>query len=738
VVEDRESASSINDTLIVLIPKVKDPTLLTQFRPISLCNVIYKIASKVIANRLKEIMPDIISDEQSAFVPGRLITDNIIAAYECLHFMKRNKAKKNQYCALKLDMTKAYDRVEWAYLRAVLLKLGFPVGWVDIVMDMISSVKFSVLLNGKKLQEFTPSRGIRQGDPISPYLFLLAAEGLSCLLISSVQSPNLSGLQVAPLAPPVNHLLFADDSLLFVKANSVGAAEVSQVLEAYCQASGQRINYGKSSIYFSKGVSEATRATIKGIMNVPNETLNEKYLGMPSDVGSSKNSAFKFIKDRLWNKVQGWIEKSLSTAGKEILVKSVAQAVPVYSMSCFKLPRGLCEHLNMLIRKFWWGSKDGRRKPHWVSWNAMTQPKDMGGLGFKDFELFNLSLLARQAWRVLKYPNSLSASILKGVYFPNNDILHAGFGSHPSQIWRAIVEGRDVLKQGLIRRIGIGNDTLIWEDNWIPRDEFLRPYGSPNQNPPTRVSELISHAEASWDRQKIMDNFLPMDVPFILGIPICSSEIADSWAWHFERRGEFTVRSAYRMLTATKQRREAWLEGSAGPSSTMQESKDWKALWKVQVPAKIRMFLWRLSKQSLPTEDVRSHRNMSPSSCCGLCGAEDSWRHSLLLCPMARCIWAMAEPEIAEFLVDANDTREKYWLFHVMETLTHEAFIKIAVTLWAIWSARRKAIHEGIFQSPSSTHCFIQRFLSDLRASGQQQVQRNTPCQPTRRPNIQG
>ena len=160
-------------------------------------------------------------------------------------------------------------------------KLGFTDRWVDIVMGLVTTVEFSVLFNGKKLHQFTPSRGIRQGDLISPYLFLLAAEGLSCLLKSKSESSNLHGIQVAPTAPPVNHLLFADDSLLFFKANGVGANKVYQVLDTYCQATGQHINYSKSSIYFSKGVPDSVRGEIKETLNVPNETLNEKYLGMP-------------------------------------------------------------------------------------------------------------------------------------------------------------------------------------------------------------------------------------------------------------------------------------------------------------------------------------------------------------------------------------------------------------------------------------------------------------------------
>jgi hypothetical protein len=233
-----DSPDVINKTFIVMISKITNPKELSQFRPISLCNVLYKVASKVVANRLKRVLPEIISEEQSAFVPGRLITDNIITAYECLHFMKRKKRKENRYCALKLDMRKAYDRVEWTYLEAIMLKLGFSRAWVTLVMRLVSLVSFSVLFNGAPQEEFRPSRGIRQGDPISPYLFLIAAEGLLCLLKDKDQSSALNGLKVAPTAPAVNHLLFADDSLLFFKASTEGARELKEVLQKYCNASG--------------------------------------------------------------------------------------------------------------------------------------------------------------------------------------------------------------------------------------------------------------------------------------------------------------------------------------------------------------------------------------------------------------------------------------------------------------------------------------------------------------------
>ena len=208
-------------------------------------------------------------------------------------------------------------------------------------------------------------------------------------------------------------------------------------------------------------------------------------------------------------------------------------------MACFKLPRGLCQHINRLLRKFWWGSKKGERRTAWVSWDVMSQPKYMGGMGFRDIELFNLALLARQAWRLLQEPLSLSARILKAVYYPACSVLDAELGKNPSQVWRSIVEGRDTLKLGLIKRIGTGDGTHIWHDNWIPRDFKLRPVCPKAPNPPQMVSELIDHASASWDIQLLEEHFYDMDKAEILNIPLSSKVQADFWSWHYDKRDLF-------------------------------------------------------------------------------------------------------------------------------------------------------------------------------------------------------
>ena len=185
------------------------------------------------------------------------------------------------------------------------------------------------------------------------------------------------------------------------------------------------------------------------------------------------------------------MEQTLSAGGKEVLIKAVAQAVPIFSMSCFRLPRGLCQHIDGLLRGFWWGSKEGKRRTCWVAWEDMTKPKYMGGLDFRDIELFNLALLARPAWRILQELQALSSRVLKAVYFSETDFLEAELGPSPSRIWRAVIDGKDVLKQGLIRRIGTGEETDVWQMNWLPRDGMMRPVSCLSNTPPVKVHEPI-------------------------------------------------------------------------------------------------------------------------------------------------------------------------------------------------------------------------------------------------------
>lgn len=354
-----------NETIVVLIPKVLNPSRMKDLRPISLCNVVFKIITKVIARRLKEVLPAIISPSQSAFVPGRLITDNVLIAYETTHFMHQRKGGRDGLAAVKLDMSKAYDRVEWSFLENMMLKMGFSRDWVHLIMGCVTTVTYRIKVNNDLTEVIVPERGLRQGCPLSPYLFILCAEGLSALFQDAEREGSLQGVQVCTGAPRINHMFFADDSLIFMKANEASAGKLMSILALYEDASGQVINKDKSAVMFSKGTSQAAKRKFKNLLQISNEAFNERYLGLPIYLGKSKSKAFGYLLEKVWKKIQGWKEKFLSRAGKEILVKAVAQAIPIFAMSCFDLTKTLCDDISSMVCRYWWNNQEEDRH-HWL------------------------------------------------------------------------------------------------------------------------------------------------------------------------------------------------------------------------------------------------------------------------------------------------------------------------------------------------------------------------------------
>ena len=377
----------------MLIPKVKKVKKMSNFRPISLCNVIYKIISKVLANRLKSILPQIISPTQSAFVWGCLITDNVLVAYETLYAMHIRKKGKKGALALKLDVSKTCDRVEWGFLKGMMIKLGFPEVWVDRVMSCVSTPSFSIRINGKAYGNIVPTRGIRH--PLSPYLFLICAKGFTSLLAKAEFEGSLHGVAVCRHAPSVTNLLFADDSLIFCQANKNEVQVVSDTLQLYAEASGQCINLEKSSAYFNSNVPVDQKAWIIDKLKVKEVEKFDAYLGLPTLIGRWKYDTFAFIKERVWKKMQGWKGKLLSRASKEVLIKAVAQSIPTFLIGVFQLLGKLCDELDAMCARFWWGQIGQERKIHWKNWSFLTLSKKEGGMGFRDLRSFNLAMLAK-------------------------------------------------------------------------------------------------------------------------------------------------------------------------------------------------------------------------------------------------------------------------------------------------------------------------------------------------------
>ena len=214
------------------------------------------------------MLPDIISPTQSAFVTGRLITDNVLVAYETIHTMHVRKKGKKGSMALKLDISKVYDRVEWPFLEKIMEKLGFPPRWIERVMSCFTTPSFSVLVNEKPHGMIHPAREICQGDPLSPYLFLLCAKGFTVLLAKAELDRKITGVSICRGAPRVTNLLFADDSLLFCQATPREGEVVAEILQTYERASSQSINLEKSSVFFSNNTTDTQKQQMLQILGV--------------------------------------------------------------------------------------------------------------------------------------------------------------------------------------------------------------------------------------------------------------------------------------------------------------------------------------------------------------------------------------------------------------------------------------------------------------------------------------
>ena len=254
-------------TNLVLIPKIAHPELITQFRPISLCNTLYKLVSRIIVHRLKPYILEAINPCQVGFVPGRHTSDNIIIVQEVIRTLISRRGQMG-YVALKLDLEKAYDRLEWHYIQETLEFFQLPPTLITLIMNMISSTWFHVLWNGSPLLEVVPSRGLRQGDPLSPYLFILCLERLSIKLVEAVRDKLIHPISFRGRVR-LSHLFFEDDIFLFTRATARDCKNLGQILLRFCESSGQIMSVTKSKVWFSPRTPRHIKEQLAGILGLP-------------------------------------------------------------------------------------------------------------------------------------------------------------------------------------------------------------------------------------------------------------------------------------------------------------------------------------------------------------------------------------------------------------------------------------------------------------------------------------
>ncbi|XP_058749172.1 uncharacterized protein LOC131622119 [Vicia villosa] len=599
-------------------------------RPISLCNVVYKVVSKLLANRLKKCLSKCIGEEQSAFVEGRSILDNAMIAFEVVHALKHRTTGNNAQLALKIDISKAYDCVDWGFLRGMLYRLGFAENWVRWMMMCVTSVNYSVLVNADNVGPIQPGRGLRQGDPLSPYLFILITEGLSALIRGVVARGDIHGVQICRGAPSVSHLLFTDDCFLFCRANITEVHNIMEILNLYVAASGQDINLFKFEVFFSRNISLSAQEDLANIMGVRHVLGTCTYLGLPSLIGRSKKAAFGYVKDQIWKKINSWRGRPISKAGKEVMIKSVLQAIPSYIMSLFILPEGMVSDIEKMLNSFWWGGGSNQNGIRWMKWGNLTGSKEEGGIGFRDLRTFNLAMVAKRGWHLLSNPHSLVSRIYKARYFPHSAFLDAPIGSNPSFVWRSIWQARDLLTLGCRWSIGDGRNIPVMGAPWIRgRNEGM--VGGPQQQNVYNmaVSDLMLPTGKYWNGQLILNAFDGGTAEDILRTPLVEDVVEDKWIWKAEKDGCYSVRSEYRL----------WIKEYGARGFNRVEGA-WTNLWNIKAPPRVKHLIWRICRDCLPTRRRLIQYHVPCPATCPFCHyqVEDSW-HVFFGCSVTNQCW---------------------------------------------------------------------------------------------------
>lgn len=471
---------------------------------------------------------------------------------------------------------------------------------------------------------------------------------------------------------------------MYCKATPTEADKVCLLLKTFEDASGQQVNRQKSDIFFSRNVSEVSRRDVCRRMQMNEAAENAMYLGLPNTMGRNKNAILGFLKERIRKRVMNWDGQMFSKPGKEILLKTVVQALPTFAMSVFLLPSEMCKEIEQMMCKFWWRKdKNAEKGIHWASWDKLCRPKGNGGMGFRKLHDFNLALLGKQVWRLLNKEDSLVYKVFKARYFPRCNVLEAGIGNSPSFIWRSLWAAQELVRTGTRWRIGSGDSVKVLEEAWL--QDRVHPFvvsrhpALENQT----VASLMKTGERVWDTEVIQDLFVARDQMLILGIPLSHSHEEDSRYWSGEDNGFYTVKSAYNLIQT--------LNGRWDPNAN---SGFWRKLWNLKIPPKVKDFLWRACSGYLPTRMALQQKHVPILTHCPMCNNnEETTMHCLARCNFAQA--CICEAGFGNTLDSSEDFEG--WLNVTLSSYSRLEAAELVMSLWSIWKARNMVVWHGTY-----------------------------------------
>ncbi|CAL8112885.1 unnamed protein product [Prunus armeniaca] len=402
-----------------------------------------------------------------------------------------------------------------------------------------------------------------------------------------------------------------------------------------------------------------------------------------TDFGASKQRVFEEVRNKINAKLMGWSEQYLSQAGKEVLIKAVAMAMPNNAMSCFQLPINLCKEIEREIIRYWWKGHKEHKGIHWVGWQRLSMLKEAGGMGFRDLRCFNLAMLAKIGWQIIKHPDSLLATTYRDKYFRSSDFMSAGGGCGTSWGWKGILQGRKILEAGMRWRIGNGHQGLIDDQTKM------------------------------WNRDLILRCFNSADAQTILSLPLSRWGCDDRLVWHFTTHGGYSVHTGYEFALTLRKSGELGGKVEGECSYGNDRKKFWKSIWRLQVPPKIRAFVWRSCRNALAVKGNLRRRSVDVDNTCVLCGCEGESQ--------------LIGEEFSECWDNLLQKYEKH-------RNSQEILQVVVFGLWRLWKTRNNAVFEGSVMDPTTMVGCLHAQVQEDRAArvAAKPLINELPCPPDR------
>ncbi|KAJ9703718.1 hypothetical protein PVL29_005138 [Vitis rotundifolia] len=514
-------------------------------------------------------------------------------------------------------------------------KMGFGQKWLDWMKCCISTAKFSVMVNGTPAGFFSSSKGLREGDPLSPYLFIMGMEVLNVLISKAVEGGFIIGCRIwrdRGQAVNISHLLFADDTIVFCEAKKEHLTHLSWILFWFEAASGLRINLDKSEIIPVGEVEELNEMAAELGCRVGQ--LPAVYLGLPLGASNKALSVWDGVEEKVRRRLALWKRQYISKGGRITLIKSTMASMPLYQMSLFRLPNSMARRLEKLQRDFLWGGGSLERKAHVVKWELVCGDKKKGGLGLRKLTCLNRALLGKWIWRFACAKEDLWKKVLE-VKYGQGDFgwrTRRTNGAVGVGLWKEILKESDWCWGNMEFKVGKGNKIRFWTDQWcgshVLASRFPLLYALAVQRNAT-VGDMWDQniGQGGWNFRFQRDfNDWELDMVGRLLDVLREKRVSleeDMVLWKGGKDGLFKVKKAYNILT--------------NPIDAVFPISN---IWVENVPTKMAFFAWEAAWGKVLTLDRLQRRGWQFPNCCFLCGCEEeSINHILIHCTVVRILW---------------------------------------------------------------------------------------------------